>query len=135
MNKGKVIFHLILLTSIVLLFFYIGNSSKITEEDLIGGTWVATAGYKEGKLDGEANCTDYLMEGLKFKQDGVAYVGKLDEEFEYSVKYSEEGTKIIFITKNSYYSYYIDKISKDEIGLVGGLESLNNHPCYFKRNK
>jgi len=75
------------------------------------------------------------MEGLEIKQDGVAYGGKLDEEFEYSVKYNEEGTKIVFITKNSYYSYYIDKISKDEIGLVGGIESLNNQSCYFKRNK
>jgi len=135
LKKGKVIFHLIILISIVLLFFFLGETSKITEEDLIGGEWVATAGYKNGKAEGEPVCTDYLMEGLEFKQDGVAYGGKLDEKFEYSVKYSEEGTKIIFITKNSYYSYYIDKVSKDEIGLVGGLESLNNHSCYFKRSK
>jgi len=135
LKKGKVIFHLIILISIVLLFFFLGKSSKITEEDLIGGEWVATAGYKNGKAEGEPVCTDYLMEGLEFKQDGVAYGGKLDEEFEYSVKYSEEGTKITFITKNSSYSYYIDKINKDEIGLVGALEFMHDDSCYFKRNK
>src|SRR5690625_7901646 len=75
----------------MLLFFFLGETSKITEEDLIGGEWVATAGYKNGKAEGEPVCTDYLMEGLEFKQDGVAYGGKLDEEFEYSVKYSKEG--------------------------------------------
>src|SRR5690625_3343562 len=100
-------FHLILLTSIVL--FYIGNSSKISEEDLIGGERVATAEYKDGKASGDPDRLDFLIEGLEFKRDGVVYGKKLDDEFDYEL---EEGTEIKFTRKDRSHVYYIVSIVK-----------------------
>jgi len=75
---------------------------------------------------------DFLIEGLEFKKDGVVYSKKLDDEFDYEL---EEGTEIKFTRKDRSHVYYIDKINKDEIGLVGAHLFTNNHSCYFKRNK
>ena len=75
---------------------------------------------------------DFLIEGLEFKRDGVVYGKKLDDEFDYEL---EEGTEIKFTRKDRSHVYYIDKINKDEIGLVGALEFMHDDSCYFKRNK
>jgi len=50
------------------IFFVIittGRSKQITEEDLIGGKWRATAGFKDEKAQGDPLCPDY-DKGLEF---------------------------------------------------------------------
>jgi len=116
-----------------ILLILIGCSSKISEEDLIGGNWMAIAGYKDGKPEGEPYCKDFLIGGLEFKNKEVVHGYKFDEEYKYQLEERKKGTAIEIIRKDRYYSYYIDKINEDEIGLVGANGFQEDESCYFER--
>ena len=115
----------------------IGCSAKVTEEDLIGGFWVATAGYKDGKRNGEPYGSSVITEGLEFKDDETVYVAAYDRDFKYELEKSKEGMMIRFIRTDLglYLSYYIDKINEDEIGLRGDNELQEKESCYLERQK
>jgi len=45
-----------LLLIILLPFLLTSCNQKADEEYLIGGNWIATAGYEDGEIKGEPNC-------------------------------------------------------------------------------
>ncbi|AST96066.1 hypothetical protein [Shouchella clausii] len=59
----------------------------ITEEDLIGGTWVATSGYVDGEATGEPDCGQFAL-GMRFVDEKTLFAGEPGEEeaFEYEIR-------------------------------------------------
>jgi len=117
----------------LLLLFLIGCNTKVTEEDLIGEYWVGTAGYKDGKPEGELNCLYYVTAGLKFNDGDTVYVEDYENEFEYILGNYENKTTITFSDENHFDNYFIEKIGEDEIGLIGGTEMQKEESCYLER--
>ena len=114
----------------IILIILIGCSTDdITEEDLIGGEWVVTAGYKDGKPEGEPNCTPSVNPGLEFKDEETVYSKGYERDFNYSLEERKEGNSI-YLEGIVHRIYYIEKISEDEFGLKG---TYNDESCYFKR--
>lgn len=116
----------------LILFTLIGCTSKIAEEDLIGGYWIGTAGYKDGKPEGKPYCTPF-SEGIEFKNYGTVYVKDRDQDFEYWLEEGKEGLVINFRGGRYNLSYYIDKISDDELGLIGVGDFQKGESCYLER--
>ena len=112
--------------------FLIGCSETINEEDLIGGTWIGTAGYKDGKPKGDPYCTPF-DEGIKFKDDGDVYIEAYDEDFEYWLEKNKNGMVLNFRGEHHYLSYIVDKINDNEIGLVGEDDYQKDESCYLER--
>jgi len=112
--------------------FLIGCSGTINEDDLIGGTWVGIAGYKDGKPEGEPYCAPF-DEGIKFKDDGYVYIEDYDEDFEYWLEKKKNGIALYFRGENHYLSYFIDKINDNEIGLTGKGDIQKKESCYLER--
>jgi len=71
---------------LLLLITLLGCGTKITEEDLIGGTWVATTGYEKSKVKDIPYCMDFIMGGLEFKDEGIVYGAFFDEDYTYYLK-------------------------------------------------
>jgi len=117
----------------LLSFILIVCTSKVTEEDLIGGYWIGTAGYKEGKPVGEAYCLYYVTACLEIENEDTVYIEGYEKDFEYILKESKNGMKIIFLDTNRYDSYYIEKVSENEIGLIGGTDMKKEESCYLER--
>ena len=127
MNKSK--FYLFPL----LLLILVGCHSEITQEDLIGGYWIGTAGYKDGEPKGQPYCTPFA-EGLKFKDGGTVYIEDYDENLEFWLDKRENKAVIYFSGEQDYRSYYIDKINENEIGLRG-TGSREKESCYLERER
>jgi len=128
---SKLSYYLLIPTTLILLVL-IGCSPKITEEDLIGGYWVGTAGYKDGKPEGTPYCFPFA-EGIEFKNNETVYVEALDEDYKYWLEEGENGTIINFRGGHHYLSYYVDKINDDELGLVGEDDFQKGESCYLER--
>ena len=126
MKKTIYILPFILLT-------LLGCGTKVNEEYLIGGTWVATTGYEESKVKDIPYCMDFMMKGLEFKDEGVVYSILFDEDYTYYFEDSEDGTAVVINRRNAHYTYYIDKIDDDAIGLTGGNLDPNLESCYLER--
>ncbi|HLR51448.1 MAG TPA: hypothetical protein VK072_01050 [Candidatus Avamphibacillus sp.] len=132
MNKS-VLFTLM----IMLILIGCGTSTK----DLIDGTWTATSGYQNGKIQGEANCYPF-QEGVEFKDENTAYIEVYERDFKYELK--DKGKEMVFrdtgpvqesTNENSittYHRYKIKKISDDEIGLEGQSLAEGN-TCVLER--
>src|SRR5699024_9240525 len=98
-----------------LLIFLTACSQNVTEEDfLIGGTWVATAGYEDEEARGEPNCYPF-EEGIEFTSDDSFYNATSDHDFEYWLYEHEGDSNIFFAGPTPGYGYRITKISEDEI--------------------
>jgi len=117
----------------LLLLTLLGCGTKITEEDLIGGTWVATAGYQNGEPKGDPYCLDFVMEGLEFKGEDIVYSVYHNEEYTYHLEEKEADTVIVINRKGTDYHYFIDKINDDEIGLIGDNHYEEEESCYLER--
>lgn len=115
----------------LLLLTLLACSAEATDEDVIGGTWTATAGYEDGEPVGEPYCIDFMMEGLEFKEEGIVYSALFDEEYEYYLEDREEGMTVVVKRKDIHYTYYIDKLGDDEIGLRRTTDSEES--CYLER--
>jgi len=125
--------------TITLMLILIGCS--MSTEDLIDGTWTATSGYQNGKIQGEANCYPF-QEGVEFKDKNTAYIKVYEREFEYELK--DRGKEIVFRDTGpvkgstneksitTYHRYKIKKISDDEIGLEGQSLAEGNS-CVLER--
>lgn len=109
----------------------IGCSAEATEDDLIGGYWIGTAGYEDGEPEGDPYCTPFA-EGLEFKDEDTVYVEDYDKDLEYWFEERNNRTVIYFSGERDYRSYYIDKINKNEIGLRG-TGSREKESCYLER--
>ena len=105
-----------------------------TVEDLISGTWVATAGHEGGESEGDLYSRDFMMKGLEFEAEGIVYSVYFDEEeYKYYLE-KREGKIALVIDKNAgHYSYYIDKIDDYAIGLIGAPEYQKEESCYLER--
>ncbi|GIO23545.1 hypothetical protein [Oceanobacillus sp. J11TS1] len=107
------------------------TTDEITEEDLIGGEWIATAGYKDGKPEGESYCSNSVSYGLEFKDEETVYSKAYGSDFYYELE-GKKGERAIYLEGIVYRNFYIEKISEDEIGLIGnGL--LEGENCYLER--
>lgn len=119
----------------LLLIFLIGCSAKVTEEDLIDGYWVATAGYKDGEPEGEPYCSPVVTDGLEFKDEETVYVEAYDTDFSYWLEDNGDGIEIHLRggKYGHYLSYYIDKITDHEFGLLGKGDIQSEESCYLER--
>src|SRR5690625_3836279 len=97
---------------IPLLLLLIGCSQKVTEEDLIGGKWIGTAGYVDGKAEDEPNCYPF-QDGIEFKDDDTVYVETYERDFEYLL--NKKGVELALFDISRSYSYQIKKVDKDEL--------------------
>lgn len=118
---------------VVLLFLLIGCSSKVTEGDLIGGTWNAVAGYKDGKIEGRPDCLDFMIGGLEFIDENTVHGNEFEENFDYRLEDRKKGIAISINRKGVLYSYYIDRVNDDAIGLIGANGFQEDESCYFER--
>ena len=109
------------------------SKDDIPKEDLIGGEWIATAGYKDGKPEGEPYCSSSISSGIEFKDNETVYSEEYDRELSYWIEKSEEGPVIYFdgFDFGIYRSYYIEKVNEDEVGLSGDIREEEN--CYLER--
>lgn len=119
---------------ILLLIFLTACTEELTEKDLIGGIWVAKAGYKDEEAKGEPNCHPF-EEGIEFKNDDTVYNGSTDRDFEYLL-YEDEGDSILHF-EDSYpgqYNYQIKKLGEDEIALEGlDYSTSKGNSCSLER--
>lgn len=88
-------YKFILLLSLLLLLT--ACNKKADAEYLIGGDWVATAGYEDGEVKGEPNC-HYFEEGLEFKDEEKVYNATFDEDFYYFLSDSKNRGKLTKVT-------------------------------------
>lgn len=117
---------------IFLTFLLTSCGQKADADFLIGGNWVATAGYEDGEAKGEPNC-HFFEEGLEFKDEDTVYNASFDEDFTYSLSNQNKGTEITFIpSKSGSFSYKIHVISENEIGFIG-LYSGEDESCFLER--
>ncbi|GAB3808479.1 hypothetical protein [Virgibacillus kimchii] len=124
MNKIKYFLPLFLI-------ILIGCSAEVTEEDLIGGYWIGTAGYTEGEPKGDPYCTPF-DEGLEFKDNDTVHVEVNEENMDYWLDERENRDVIYFSGELDYRSYYIEKLNENEIGLKG-TGSREKESCYLER--
>lgn len=124
---------------------------NITEDDLIGGTWVATSGYIDGETSGTPNCGQ-LNTGLQFLDEELVYVVGEKRNFEYELREGMEQMEIKFFdpelrerreekgdeeVETYWYlmgEYFIEKHSNNEFSLEDQWTSIQNpHHCYMER--
>ena len=117
---------------ILLLLFLTACNNKVTEEDLIGGAWIATAGYKDGDAQGKPNCHPF-EEGIEFKNVDTVYNESFKENFTYFLSEIDKGTEIAFdLPGPGIYRFQIKLISEEEMVLEGvGLSE--GRSCYLER--
>src|SRR5690625_4252039 len=123
----KPIYLLLFITS--LLFIFNGCTQIVTEKDLIGGKWIGTAGYVDGKAEGEPNCYPF-QEGIEFKDDDTVYVGAYERGFQYAL--NTKGVELAFFDITRLYIYQIKKVDEDELGLEG-LGVSEDNTCILER--
>ncbi len=106
----------------------------ITEDQLIGGKWLVTNGYEDGKVGSDPVCPPF-DEGLEFIDEENVYVIAGKEEFSYRLRESDEGMKIEFYNPNGEIDFFkISMENEDAFGLNGsGMIKTRN--CYFEREK
>jgi len=115
------------------MFILSGCSDQITEEDLIGGKWSATAGFENEKAGGEPVC-GYYAKGLEFKDKKTVYVDEEGENFKYRLS-ATEGMEIeIYPPGFGIDSFKIYKISENAFGITYIYGNLKKG-CYFEREK
>src|SRR5690625_7930544 len=112
-----------------LMLVLIGCSQNITDKYLIGGKWIGTAGYVDGKTEGEPNCYPF-QDGIEFKDDDTVYVETYERDFEYRL--NKKGVELAFFDITRIYNYLIKTIDEDKIVLEGSGLSKGNS-CVLER--
>ncbi|HLR52655.1 MAG TPA: hypothetical protein VK072_07265 [Candidatus Avamphibacillus sp.] len=126
--------------------FLTACGQNVTEEDfLIGGTWVATAGYQDGEAEEESNCYPF-QDGIEFIDKDTVFIETYGRDFEYQLSENKEGPKIIFHdsgpggesttshhSSTTFHRYQINMITEDEIAFEGQSLAEGN-TCYLERN-
>ena|SRR5699024_1083129 len=112
--------------------FLVGCSQQADEDYLIGGNWIATAGFEDGEVKGEPNC-HFFEEGLEFKKDEVVYNASFDFDFNYSLSERDKVTQITFLSnKAGIFRYNIHIISENEM-VLEGVFLTEGDSCYLER--
>lgn len=116
-----------LLLLIFSLFLLTSCSQKADAEYLIGGNWIATAGYEDGEAEGEPNC-HFFEEGIEFKDEEIVYNASFEEDFTYYLSDRNKVTEISFFPpKPGIFSYNIHVISENEMGFEGSSLLKESH--------
>jgi len=125
--------NLSLTALLLMVFLTAGCSDKVTEEDLIGGKWSATAGFENEEPGGEPGCSNYAK-GLEFKGKDIVYNEYDEENFKYHLNETDEGKRRIEFTYPGGWTDYYDiyKVSENAFGMIGPYRELKNS-CYFER--
>jgi len=118
-----------------ILLTLLGCGTKVNEEYLIGGTWVATTGYEESKVKDIPYCIQFMMEGLEFKDEEFIYSSYFDEDYTYFLDNSKKPTLIRIDRDISVYGYDIRKIDKNTIELAGRNTDPNKEFCTLERKE
>lgn len=120
---------------ILVLIIFPSCAEKITEEDIIGGKWIATGGYQDGEAVGEPNCYPF-SEGIEFTNKDTVHVDRYDRDFEYWLYQNDNRFEIMFndISGSGIYSYEISMLGENEIGISGKGDFRSEESCYFERN-
>ena len=112
--------------------FLVGCSQQADEDYLIGGNWIATAGYEDGEVSGEPNC-HFFEDGLEFKEDEVVYNASFDFDFNYSLSDRDKVTQITFLSDMAgEFLYKIHVISENEM-VLEGVYLTEGDSCYLER--
>ncbi len=121
----------LLIICFLFLFVLTSCTQKADAEYLIGGNWIATAGYEDEEAKGEPNC--HFEEGLEFKDEGTVYNASFDKELDYRLSDRNKETEITFLSEeSSEYRYNIHIVNENEMGLEGaGLSEKKS--CYLER--
>ncbi|MEI3614661.1 hypothetical protein [Pseudogracilibacillus sp. SO30301A] len=123
--------QLLLLVIVIIVMGGCGN--VITEDQLIGGTWLVTNGYEDGEIGGDPVCPGY-EEGMEFIDEEKVYVFAEEKEISYSLSESDEGMEITFFYPNDIDFYKITMENENGFGLnSSGVTKTRN--CYFEREE
>jgi len=111
-----------------------GCGNVITEDQLIGGTWVVTNGYEDGEIGGDPSCRPF-DEDLEFIDEENVHVIAQEKDFVYRLRESDEGLEIEFYNPNGEVDFFNITIENENaFGLNGaGIDKTLN--CYFEREK
>lgn len=122
----------IYLTSLLLLTFLVG-CGKVTEDFLVGGTWISPISYEESKAKETDYCIQFVMEGLEFKEENGLYSIYFDKEYTYSLR-EKEKTTVIWLDRGTVaYVYNVEIIDKNTIKLTGRNGDPNTEFCTLER--
>src|SRR5690625_4324342 len=118
----------------IVIFLLGGCGNVITEDQLIGGTWVVTDGYVDGEIGGDPVCPSF-DEGLEFIDGEHVYVIAEEKEFVYRLRESDEGMELEFYNPNGEVDFFtITMENEDAFGINGaGMSKTRN--CNFEREK
>src|SRR5699024_12800649 len=76
--------------------FLTACGQNVTAEDfLIGGTWVATAGYRDGDAEEESNCYPF-QDGIEFIDKDTVFIETYGRDFEYQLSENKADANIIY---------------------------------------
>lgn len=118
-----------------LLLFLTACNEKIDSEYLIGGNWVATAGYEDGEIKGIPDCP-LFEEGLEFKNEEKVHIATFDEDFYYFLSGKRnmgKTTKVTFWPEGAgVFIYNIHFISDYEMRFEG-TGFFEGNSCYLER--
>ncbi|GAB3808499.1 hypothetical protein [Virgibacillus kimchii] len=127
----------------LILLFTVGCDETVAEEDIIDGKWIATAGFEDGEVIGEASCSPFQY-GIEFIDQDTVYVEWVGREFKYWLSENEEGSTITFEDDFSdslssepgsdIYFFQIKMLNTNEMVLEGdGMRE--GHNCYLERGE
>ncbi len=125
--------QLLLLMIVIIVMGGCGN--VITEDQLIGGTWLLINGYEDGEIGGDPVCPPFDG-GLEFIDEENVYVIDQEKEFVYRLRESDEGgMRIEFYNPNGEVDFYkITMENENGFGINStGVSKTRN--CYFEREK
>jgi len=119
----------------LLMFILSGCSDQITEEDLIGGKWSATAGFENEKAGGEPVC-GYYADGLEFIDKETVYVEYKKENFKCYLSETDGVIEVEFYPPRriGIDPYKIYRVNENAFGMIGPYRDIKNS-CYFEREK
>ena len=124
--------QLLLLMIVIIVMGGCGN--VITEDQLIGGTWLLTNGYEDGEIGGDPVCPPFDG-GLEFIDEENVYVIDQEKEFVYRLRESDEGMELEFYNPNGEVDFYkITMENENGFGINStGVSKTRN--CYFEREE
>lgn len=84
---------------LVFIIFITGCSKSVTNDYLIGGHWVETAGYINEEVTGDPLCPPF-DDGIEFINEDTVFVDEYGEDFDYHLRKADEEVVIEFHDPN-----------------------------------
>jgi len=97
------------------------------------GKWVAIAGYENGEVTEESNCS--YVEGLDFKNKDIVHVAGVNKNYEYSLDDSYDNAELFMYDGGAdtliFETVFIDENS---FAIIGKSLDEGQH-CYLERQE